>query len=133
MKKILVLLILSLFVITSCGEEDVTGVAKITVNGTEFTQSVECSATSSTDFSISAKSTNGDSIALNIESNDSSLVYVESGKSYMADEDSDGSLDGTYNGKTIKINFDIKAKLNSIGEEKTVKGTAECTPGGSKD
>ena len=128
MKKLFILLLLSLFVVISCGDD--INVAEITVNGVEFTKSVDCSANSADSFSLSASDGDGKTIQLTQDS----LVYTESGKNYIGDED-DGTFVGSYEGGIIKFTFDVTAKVGglAVAGTKIVKGVAKCTPGGSKN
>ena len=150
MKKLIFAFLISMsFIFTACGElnpTDVTGVARVTINGEKFEDSVDCNITEKTKLSIvvSATSKSGKSFNLAasiskdgknfkfIEGDDYTLNYEEtSSQSYIAIEDNGGSITATFNNDLYKVNFDITATQEDSGEEKNIKGEIECTPNGA--
>ena len=149
MKKTILAIFMSLIFVIACGEDaDSTGTAKITVNGVDFNKSVACSTTPGDSLVISIGATDSDGNTISIDGDLSkdgdnykhvdgdafSVMYTEGVASqYSASEDDGGTFTGNFDGKVVKLSFEVDAKLNGIGTTKHLKGDIVCTPGGATD
>jgi len=149
MKKAILGIFMALIFVVACGSDDPTGVAKIKVNGVDFTKSVACTVTPADvlTISIGAADEGGNTISVGgtisksgddyeyVDGDTYSVSYSEGvmGSYTATDDDDDGTFTGSFKDGLVKINFDVNAKLNGMGAVKNLKGEIECTPGGAAD